>query len=77
MSLTRDELHRLVERLPSDRLDDAASALTPLFSRTVELSEEPVRSFEGYQGSFSADPELAEHTEDILRRRFRGENGAA
>ncbi|MEV5538584.1 hypothetical protein AB0L13_17140 [Saccharopolyspora shandongensis] len=77
MSVTYDDLHQLVERLPSDKLDDAASALVHLVTQTVELADEPVRDLSGYAGSFAAEPDFAERAEEILHEQFRGEGGAA
>lgn len=77
MNHTREELHEMVERLPGDRLDEVGSVLARFFSSNVELPETPVRDFGGYEGSFSAETDLAERTEDILRQRFRSENDAA
>ncbi|GAA2776627.1 hypothetical protein [Saccharopolyspora taberi] len=75
MSVTHDDLHQLVEQLPSDKLDDAASALVLLVTQTMELADEPVRDLTGYAGSFSAEPDLGERSEEYLHGRFRGDSG--
>ncbi|CAM00793.1 hypothetical protein A8924_1868 [Saccharopolyspora erythraea NRRL 2338] len=77
MSVTHEDLHQLVERLPSDKLDDAASALAHLVTQDVELADEPVRDLSAYTGSFSAEPDLAQRTEEFLRDRFRGDGDTA
>ncbi|WP_081900010.1 hypothetical protein [Allokutzneria albata] len=63
--------------MPDDRLDDAGSMFSRVSDEFSEHQGAPVRDFGGYAGSFAAEPDLAERTEEALRKRFRGEHGAA
>jgi hypothetical protein len=70
MSAERDELARLVERLPDDQVPQAVQVLRQLAD---EPDESPVREF-SWIGMLSAEPDLAERSSEILRRELgRGE----
>jgi hypothetical protein len=70
---TREEIHRLVDAVPDDRLDAVSEVVravadpgltydvTHLFQKA-----EPVRTFAS-AGTLSAEHDLAERVEDILR----------
>jgi len=82
---TRDEVHRLVDVLPEDRIaaigevlraaveagltgDQARRLAERLRAQpdSTPLAEEPVRTFAS-AGTLSAEPDLAERVEEILR----------
>jgi hypothetical protein len=79
---TREEVHRLVDAVPDDRLD-AVSEVVRAAAQTGEqqwaflppsrpaedetpLAAEPVRTFAS-AGALSAEHDLAERVEDVLR----------
>ncbi|NUS43623.1 MAG: hypothetical protein HOQ24_08050 [Mycobacteriaceae bacterium] len=65
MSADHDELLRLAEAVPEERVSAAAAFLRQLV-RPVEAR----REF-GSAGAFSDDPGLSENVENILREEYR------
>lgn len=62
MSVMREELHHLVDQLPEAQLRPALQ----LIRGRVDVDRRGGRSLPFF-GSFEADPDLAERSEDILR----------
>ena len=71
MSASHDELHRLADAVPEDRVPAAAALL-----RQLTDQGRPRREF-SCAGSLSAEPDLAERSEDILRSELGEQDGAA
>lgn len=82
---TRDEVHRLVDVLPEDRVAAVSTVLRAVIEAgmtdeqahrlaeqlrahpdSTRLASEPVRTFAS-AGTLSAEPNLAERVEEILR----------
>jgi hypothetical protein len=66
---TREEVHRLVDAVPDDRLDavsEVVRAIADAGLAHVFQETEPVRTFAS-AGALSAEHDLAERVEDILR----------
>jgi hypothetical protein len=65
MSAMREELHHLVDQLPEAELRPTLQ----LIRGRVDLERRGRRSLPFF-GSFEADPDLAERSEEILRAEF-------
>ncbi|MFC0861525.1 hypothetical protein ACFHYQ_04355 [Sphaerimonospora cavernae] len=63
MSVMREELHHLVDRLPEAKLGPALE----LIQGSLEESEEEVERDLPFFGSFAMGPDLSERHEEILR----------
>jgi hypothetical protein len=62
MSVTREELHHLVDELDEDKVPGAAALLRELAAR-----RDKPRSRPSWAGTLRAGPDFAERSEDILR----------
>lgn len=62
MSVTREELHQLVEQLDDDVVPDAAELLRELATQPVRPHRHP-----SWFGALHSGPDFAEHADDILR----------
>jgi hypothetical protein len=62
MSVTRDELHHLVDQLDDDTVPGAVELLRELAARQGRSRSRPA-----WFGGLSAGPDFAERSEDILR----------
>ncbi|GGJ01491.1 hypothetical protein GCM10011581_43360 [Saccharopolyspora subtropica] len=65
MSVTRDELHHLVDEVPSDELEQVRDYLRHLVGRREDVAQ-PRRHFRS-MGAFSGPPDLAARAKDIVR----------
>ncbi len=70
MGVTRDELHRLVDEVPQDELDNASVYLHRLAGD--EESGAPARRTFRSLGAFSGPRGLAARSKDILREELGG-----
>jgi hypothetical protein len=62
MSVTREELHHLVDELDDDKVPGAVALLRELAAR-----QDKPRSRPSWVGTLRAGPDFAERSEDILR----------
>ena len=62
MSVTRDELHNLVDELDEDKVPAADALLRELAARRDKPRARP-----SWAGTLQAGPDFAERSEDILR----------
>jgi hypothetical protein len=62
MTVTRDELHHLVDELDEDTVLSATELLRELAARRVRQRTRP-----SWFGALRAGPDFAEHSEEILR----------
>lgn len=60
MSVMREELHHLVDRLPEEKM-------APLLFVRDQLEEQPVARDLPFIGMLDAEPDFAERSEEILR----------
>ncbi len=66
MTITRDELHRLVDEVPQDQLPNASSYL-----RELVHDHSHQRTFRS-RGAFSGPTDLAARSKDIIRDELGG-----
>jgi hypothetical protein len=62
MSVTREELHSLIDRLDQDQLPSAATLLRELAGR-----RDKPRSRPSWAGMLRVGPDFAEQSDDLLR----------
>jgi hypothetical protein len=71
MSAGHEELHRLADAVPDERVPAAAALL-----RQLAHADRPRREFSS-TGTLSAEPDFAERSEDILRHELGEQDGTA
>ncbi|HEY0637760.1 MAG TPA: hypothetical protein VGD67_08950 [Pseudonocardiaceae bacterium] len=75
-----EDLHRLVDRLSTEQVDQARSFMLRLVGdrsgdRLGESAAEPVRRHLSFAGSISAEPDLATRSSEILEEIIRRNAG--
>ncbi|MGI8309926.1 hypothetical protein [Saccharopolyspora hattusasensis] len=71
MSITRDELHRLLDQIEPDELEQVGDYVRHLVERRKDLTEQ--RRHLRSQGAFPAEPELSMELKDYRRVSESGE----
>jgi hypothetical protein len=66
MSVTRDELHRLLDEMDSEDLEQVGDYVRHLVGRRRSSVVTPRRRFRT-MGSFAAEPDYAERSKEIRR----------